>query len=630
MLSVRARMASVMSLTRARHHVGGASSRTGLALLAALLVVVFQWQAGNFTTYNNFLAILLNSSSVLIAAIAAARLLAAGAIDLSIGGTYAVASVASALVARDTGSAILAVAAALAVGGVLGAVNGLLVRVLNISPIIVTLGLLFIYRGLALVVTDARSVSGLPASFVAIGRSRVLGVPMPVVVALGAFVLGSLALTRTVGGLRSYAIGGNRLAARFAGIQVDRHRMLLFVYLGVSVGLVALLSTARLGSGSPSTGTDFEIDVLTAVILGGVAFDGGAGRPVGVFVGVVTISILNAGMIFVGLENFYQQIAKGLVLLLALGADQFLGARRPRAPTGARRASTRTVPLARRTGRPADDRAGTGDVVMAAEHLAKSYGSVVAVSDVSLEARAGEVLCLVGDNGAGKSTAIKMLSGVIAPDRGTVRLDGEDRRFGGPADARAAGIETVYQDLALCPNLGAAYNLVLGREPRRLPGLPLGSLAPLDRHKAVEEAEGRLRELDIDLDDYLRPVDALSGGQRQAVAISRVVRDGVRVVILDEPTAALGVSQTDSVLRLARRLASRGAAVIIVTHDVEAVLAVSDRVVVLNLGQVIFSGTTRTLSDRDLVHLMAGLPIIEEATDGVIEEATEEPVHDLA
>ncbi len=284
--AVRSRIASATG----RHHVGGASSRAGLAVLALLMVVGFQLDAGNFTTYDNFLAILLNSSSVLIAAIAAARLLASGAIDLSIGGTYALASVACAWVARDSGSAVLAAIAALTVGGVVGLANGLLTRLLRISPIIVTLGLLFIYRGLALVVSDARSISGLPDGFVSIGRTRLGDIPVPVPIALCVFVIGALALTRTVGGLRTYAIGGNLTASRLAGINVERHRLMLFVYLGLSVGVVALLATARLGSGSPTIGADFEIDVLTAVILGGVAFDGGAGRPVGVFIGVVKLA----------------------------------------------------------------------------------------------------------------------------------------------------------------------------------------------------------------------------------------------------------------------------------------------------------------------------------------------------
>jgi ribose/xylose/arabinose/galactoside ABC-type transport system permease subunit/ABC-type branched-subunit amino acid transport system ATPase component len=596
-------------------HIGGASRRFGLLALAGVLVAYFQWRSGNFVSRANFTAILVNTSSILLVSIAAARLLVAGALDLSIGGVYAICAVTSAIVARDSGSAALAAIVAVALGATIGAFNGVVVRLLRISPIIVTLGLAAVYRGLALLVTDARSVHDLPEAYLAIGRERLLDVPVPVYVALGCFVVGALALTRTVGGVRSYAVGGSADASRLVGIRVDRHRLLLFTYLGASVGLVALLATARLGSGSPTIGSQFEIDVLTAVILGGVAFNGGSGRPFGVFVGVVTIGILNSGMIFIGLDDFYQQIAKGVVLLAALAADQALvwaRQRRPRSQLVAANGDNRFDDAIEPPG-PIDPWA---PVALECTDLHKTFGTVVAVDSVSLAARRGEVLCLVGDNGAGKSTVIKILSGAVRPDNGVVTLDGRDVTFSGPADARDAGIETVHQDLALCPNLGAAHNLVLGREPRRG---RFGSLALFDRSAAVNESATRLAQVGVELDDLLRPVAEMSGGQRQIVAIARVVRDGLSVVILDEPTAALGVHQTGNVLRLTRTLAASGTAVVMISHDVESVLKVSDRVVVLKHGRVSYEGPTSELDARSLVHLMAGLDLTG-ATDGAIDE----------
>jgi len=586
-----------------RNRVGGGSRRLGLAVLALMLVVIFQIEAGNFVTYSNLVAILVNTSAILMVSIFLARLLIAGAIDLSLGGVYALSAVGSAMVARASGSALLAVGAALAMGALLGAINGLLVRGLHISPIIVTLGLLAIYRGFALVLTDARSVTGLPEAFLTLGRARPFGVPLPVLVALGAFALGSFVLGRTVSGMRSYAMGGNRRAALLAGVDVERHQMWLFVHVGVAVGVVGAMTTARLGSGTPTVGSGFEIDVLTAVILGGVAFGGGQGRPLGVIVGVVTIGILNAGMIFVGIPDFYQQIAKGGVLLLALAADQWLGARRekPRLASASRAALRKEVGAELSKGtRP---RIPTR-VVLEAENLIKMYGPVAAVRDVSLSLRSGEVMCLVGDNGAGKSTLIRMLTGVEVPDGGVVRVEGEKVAFDSPADARRAGIEAVYQDLALCPNLGAADNLALGREPRRG---ALGSLSLYDRQAANFEAAKRLEELDAAFGDYLRPVADLSGGQRQAVAISRVIEEGARVVILDEPTAALGVSQSESVLRLIRNLAEGGVGVILISHDVKSVLSVADTLLVLDLGRVAYLGPAHDVTERDLIHMMAGL-----------------------
>jgi ABC-type sugar transport system ATPase subunit len=170
-------------------------------------------------------------------------------------------------------------------------------------------------------------------------------------------------------------------------------------------------------------------------------------------------------------------------------------------------------------------------------------------------------------------------------------------------------VETVYQDLAVCPNLGAAINLSLGREPRKGWSSWLGSLALFDRAGSIADATERMAKLGVHLDDYSRPVRNLSGGQRQCVAIARTIADGVRVVILDEPTAALGVRQKSLVLRLARRLADDGAAVVVITHDAEAVELIADHIIVMNLGRVSYDGPAGNVSSRELVHLMAGFPL---------------------
>jgi ABC-type sugar transport system ATPase subunit len=197
-----------------------------------------------------------------------------------------------------------------------------------------------------------------------------------------------------------------------------------------------------------------------------------------------------------------------------------------------------------------------------------------------------------------------MISGAIQPDRGETHLLGKPVQFGSPFDARAAGVETVYQDLALCANLGAAHNMVLGKEPTRT---RWGPLSLRDDAKSQQIARQRLLELNIALEDYDRPVGSLSGGQRQSVAIARTVTDDVVMVILDEPTAALGVAQTRNVLNLIRTLAERQVAVIMITHDIEIVFEVADRIVVLRLGQVVYDGPTTTISQANLVHLMAGI-----------------------
>lgn len=590
-------------------------NRLGLGLLCIALIGFFGLRFDNFFTVSNGFATLLNISSIAIAAIGSGFLLTSGNVDLSIGGQYALIGVVVARTVVSTQSAIAGVVVGLLFGALLGLLNGSLVRALKISPIIVTIGTAAIFRGMAYVVSGGVSIFGFPPSFIAIGRTYVGPAPLPVIIAAVVFVVSGFVLVRTVVGLRTYAIGGNSAAARLTGINVDRFVVGLYVFNGVLMGLVATLATARLGSGTPSIGLSFELDVLTAVILGGVGFTGGSGHPFGIFIGVATIAVLNTGLIFAGLQDWYQQIARGLTLLLALGADQYSAAQRERAITvepqvdrreallAAAQAEMEAAPttVSSPTGAPA---VAKGETVFRCANLAKSYGAVRAVHNVGFAVAAGEVVCLVGDNGAGKSTVIKMISGAIQPDSGTTELLGKPLAISSPSDARAAGIETVYQDLALCTNLGAAHNMVLGKEPTRTGG---GPLALRDDARSEQIARQHLLELNIALESYHRPVGSLSGGQRQCVAIARAVTEGAPLVILDEPTAALGVAQTQNVLALIRTLAARKVAVLMITHDIETVFEVADRIVVLRLGQVVFDGPTASISQADLVQLMAGI-----------------------
>jgi len=215
--------------------------------------------------------------------------------------------------------------------------------------------------------------------------------------------------------------------------------------------------------------------------------------------------------------------------------------------------------------------------VLAARDISKRYQAVQALDGVRLDLAAGEVVALVGDNGAGKSTLVKVLSGVVLPDAGTISQDGQPVRIANPHEAQRLGIATVHQDLALCENLDVVGNLFLGDEQHRW---------SLLRHIRMERtARDLLTSLDVRIRDIRVPVAMLSGGQRQSVAIARALIGEPRVVILDEPTAALGVEQTAQVLDLIRRLRDRGHAVLVISHNLADVRAVSDRITVLRLGR---------------------------------------------
>ena len=224
----------------------------------------------------------------------------------------------------------------------------------------------------------------------------------------------------------------------------------------------------------------------------------------------------------------------------------------------------------------------SSDAVLEVEGATKSFGAVAALSDVSLRLGRGEVLAVVGDNGAGKSTLIKCVSGAHRLDRGRVRVDGDLVALRSPVHARQHGIETVYQDLSLFDNLSVVANLFAGREltaPRRT--RVLGWLRNRAMTSRVAEI---LAELEVNVPNLHAPVGLLSGGQRQAIAVARAVTFATRLVILDEPTAALGVRETRNVLRLVKRLPERGVSVIIISHNLEQVAEVADRVMVLRRG----------------------------------------------
>jgi simple sugar transport system ATP-binding protein len=242
--------------------------------------------------------------------------------------------------------------------------------------------------------------------------------------------------------------------------------------------------------------------------------------------------------------------------------------------------------------------------LLEARKVVKRYGHVHALQGADFTAHPGEVVALIGDNGAGKSTLVKTLSGTVAPDEGEVLVDGEPVRLAGPLDARRYGIETVYQDLALAQDLDAAANLHLGREIFRK-GL-LGRLGVLDRAAMRRSAVAAFRELGVDLRDVSVPVAALSGGQRQSVAVARAVAFANRVVFMDEPTAALGVVQRGRVLDTIRRVRDRGIAVVLISHNMPEVLSVADRVEVLRLGRRVARFRAADTTVEELVGAMTG------------------------
>jgi simple sugar transport system ATP-binding protein len=239
--------------------------------------------------------------------------------------------------------------------------------------------------------------------------------------------------------------------------------------------------------------------------------------------------------------------------------------------------------------------------LLEARGVTKHYGHVLALDGADFAVYPGEIVALIGDNGAGKSTLVKTLSGAVRPDSGEILVSGKPVQLASPLDARRHGIETVYQDLALAPDLDAAANLHLGREIYLIPLLKV-----LDRRTMRNRATAAFRDLGVELPDVAAPVATLSGGQRQSVAVARAVAFASQVIFMDEPTAALGVVQRGRVLDTMRRVRDRGVSIVLISHNMPEVLAVADRVEVLRLGRRVAGYRTSDASVEDLVGAMTG------------------------
>ncbi|MFZ2016791.1 MAG: ATP-binding cassette domain-containing protein [Nocardioides sp.] len=286
--------------------------------------------------------------------------------------------------------------------------------------------------------------------------------------------------------------------------------------------------------------------------------------------------------------------------------------------------TTRTHDVRRETGAEAAP-------LLELEDVSKHYGSVLALRDVSVEVRPGSVTCVLGDNGAGKSTLIKILSGVHQPSSGTYRVEGKAVSFTSPRDALTQGIATVYQDLATVPLMSVWRNFFLGAEPTK----GFGPFQRLDIARAKEIARNELLQMGIDIRDVDQPVGTLSGGERQAVAIARAVYFGAKVLILDEPTSALGVKQSGVVLKYVVQACERGVAVVFITHNPHHAYMVGDEFFLLNRGRMTEDWSRDEVSLDALVKAMAGGAELEalahelESLGGEPAEAAAEEIDDL-
>ena len=305
-------------------------------------------------------------------------------------------------------------------------------------------------------------------------------------------------LNRTAFGRHVYATGDDPDAARLSGINTDRTLIAVYALAGLICAFAAWVLIGRIGGVSPQAGLTANLNSITAVVIGGTSLFGGRGSIIGTLFGALIVGVFRNGLALSGLDVLWQDFTVGVLIIVAVTIDQWI-----KADLGM------TAP------------------VLEARGLTKRYGRVVALDHADFTLMPGEILGVIGDNGAGKSTLIKALCGAVIPDAGEILLGGEPVHFRSPIDARRAGIETVYQNLALSPALSIADNLFLGREVRK-PGIAGSVFRRLDRSYMARVARERLTELGLmTIQNIHQSVETLSGGQRQGVAVARAAAFGV-------------------------------------------------------------------------------------------------------
>ncbi len=302
-----------------------AREESSLFFFLVLIIILFGVLQPTFLSVNNAVNVIRQVVILAIAAFGATYVIMSKGLDLSVGSVSALAGVVAALVARELGPASgpwVGYVAGLIVGVLVGLINGLIITVVGINPIITTLGTMTIVRGAAYILTGGVSLYGVPTEFQWLGREYVLEIPIPVIVMVIVFAICYVGLNRTYLGRYVYAIGGNEEAARLSGIPVRRIKNIVYIIGGATAALSGIILASRLGAGQAASGTGFELDVITAVILGGVSIDGGQGKLQGTLIGVLIIGILSNGLTLMNVEPFYQLVIKGAALLLAVGLDR--------------------------------------------------------------------------------------------------------------------------------------------------------------------------------------------------------------------------------------------------------------------------------------------------------------------
>jgi simple sugar transport system permease protein len=637
---------------------------TVVGVVAVLLLVLEATSGGKLFTVNNLGGALSASAEVGFIAIGVTMLMIGGEFDLSVGQTFVVGSMTFAALFQPLGIAP-AVLISVALGVGIGFINGFITLAFGIPSFITTLGTYYGIAGIILMITGGSpvSIAVVPRSFhIFSGGIAGSQVQWQVIWWLGFAAIGGFVLHKTAFGNHVFAVGGARQAAGNTGVRVSWTKMALFMICGACAAFSGVVLFALYGDVEASAGSGLQLQAIAAAVIGGTALFGGIGTVYGGVLGSFFLGVIDTGLVLSGASTTYYEFFVGVVLIgavvlqikmegfsamtkrLGLSLDWLTGRAKAFPASGAElaggpvsaplnRAEATVAPgdlLTREvlhgadgeeplTARHLHEEASIGNDAMGAlgasvnatslgqvgepvlelRNVTMKFGPVVAVDGVSFSVSRGDVLALLGDNGAGKSTLVKIISGVYSPTFGEMRFGGRRASFRSSKAAREAGISTVYQDLALVGTMNVWRNFFLGAELRKR--------SVLDTARMRWETARALSEIGLaNLSSVDQGVGTLSGGEGQALSIGRAVYFEKKLLLLDEPTAALSVRETQNVFEYTRRAAASGVGVIVIMHNTQQALEISNRVVVMRHGRVVgeFSRAAGNFPSQETVNAM--------------------------
>lgn len=557
-----------------------------------------------FATGSNLSNLLSSMMPLLIVACGQTLVLIAAGIDLSATSTIALASVIGAYIMNlETGllaGHTLAMPAGLLimllVGLLIGSFNGLCITYFRMPPFIVTLTGMMFFSGLAIWITQSKSIYGLPSSFLILGKSTWISVSIAATVAL----LLHLLLQRTLLGRWIYATGQNPNAATISGVPVKKVLLSVYLISGVTAGLAAILLTGKLETGSPVLWRNNLLDIIGATVIGGTSLYGGKGKIRWTLYGVLFFTLVGNSLDLLGRSHFTIMIVKGLVILFAAALDTL------RQPSNAGvfnlfHSIFSSILHSKKDKGTSESKqeleSNRNQHVMEFSGIEKSFFNVKVLSNIHFCIRSGTVLGCIGENGAGKSTLMNIMGGYLQADTGVMHVKGKPYRPRSPRDASAMGIAFIHQELNLFPNLSVEDNLYLTAFPIKF--------GMIDRQPMRKKVKAALREVGLDIEPE-RKVETLSAGERQLVEIAKALVTEVNIIIFDEPTTSLTQVEADHLFKLIRKLRDQGVSMVYISHALHDVLRLCDDILVLRDGEVVGNGPSAEFNADRMIALMAG------------------------